>query len=126
MKRLILTAAIFLLLIFLCSAGLHTVTTFAEEMDDLLHQAIREAEAGRFEAAGALAAEAETRWVEIEPKISFFVNHDVVSSVGESVAGLPPLAKAETAADFLSLCRTAEISLIHLADSQKISLYNIF
>ncbi|MGI6269356.1 MAG: DUF4363 family protein [Candidatus Howiella sp.] len=126
MKRLILTAAIFLILILLCTAGLYTVSSFTEEMDGLLERAILLAEAGRFEAAAELAQAAEDRWVEIEPKISFFVNHDVVSAVGESVAGLPPLAKEETASDFLSLCRTAKISLVHLADSQRVSLYNIF
>lgn len=126
MKRLILTMAIFLTLILLCAAGLYTVSSFTKEMDDLLEQAIQAAEAGRFEEAEALAQSAENRWIQIEPKISFFVSHDTVSAVGESVAGLPPLAREETAENFLSLCRTAKISLIHLADSQKISLYNIF
>lgn len=126
MKRLILTAAILSIIIAVCFVGVSTVAGCVEEMSGSLKNAAALCERGDYSGAKAAATELEARWVEIEPRLSIFINHDTVTTVGESVSRLAPLADEDNAAEFIAECRDAEISLVHIRENERLSIFNIF
>lgn len=126
MKRLILTGAIFAVILAVCLIGVNMVDHYTEEMSGLLQKAVTLCEADDYDNAAQAAAELEERWVQIEPKISFFISHSTVDRVGEAISRLYPLAEQKDGAQFLAECRAAQIALLHITEDEKISFWAVF
>lgn len=125
MKRLILTAVIACILVGACLLGVYCISNECDALYDRLAGIEALCRADDAELAQACQA-LEAYWCKIEPRLTFFVNHQTARTIGESIAMLPPLSASQDKAEFLSECRVAKIKVEHLKQMERASWQNVF
>lgn len=125
MKRLIAAAVLILIIAAACiSNSVFINKTYKEFMGDISEmQKVFESDHG---AAAALAGKFESKWAKKEDYLSIFVNHDIVDTLGVSIAKLPVYAEKNSAEMFISECRSIEIELMHMLKDAQITAHSVF
>lgn len=125
MKRVLVSLVIFLLLGGFSVYGTYIVTANGNALSDMLDTAILQAESGDMEAAHATAKEIEDSFVAVEKRLSYFIDHSVISQLGVDISQLYYLAEADDPSEFCAHCRSAKITVTHIIDSGRLTLPNI-
>lgn len=125
MKRVLISLAIILLLGGFSVYGTYVITTDGNALSDMLDTAISQAESGDMEAAHDTARAIEDSFVAVEKRLSYFIDHSIISQLGVDISQLYYLAEADDPSEFCAHCRSAKITVTHIIDSERPTLPNI-
>ncbi len=126
MTRLITAGILLAFIIGCCAISSVTITSYANNLTELLDDAESVANNGDMEGARALAQKAEAAYTNSEGIMFLFVYHSLVEDLGEELATLPNLATSETKDDFLSQLDLVRVIVTHLRRDNRPSLRSIF
>ncbi|MBQ1187172.1 MAG: DUF4363 family protein [Clostridia bacterium] len=126
MKRLIASAVILSLVLALCFFGVRYATNAYEIITDELSLGEEYMKKGEFGKAKKHCEKAEKLYTEREQFMAAFVNHGILDEIGQTIAGVAPLADKDTVPEFLSLCSEAKIALTHLRNDHIFLIGNLF
>ncbi len=119
MKRFALACGLLAAILLLATVGIRTVENACREMNNLLEQAAADP-------SPETAALVENRWVELEPRLGYFLDNSTVESIGEAITRLEPFILAGDVAAFQGECRWAQVKLLHVAEDTKPDFSNVF
>ena len=125
MKRIAAACVLIILIGTVCAVnGIYIEKTYEDFKTDIteLKSVFKEDNA----AAAKKSAELEEKWVAKEDFLSLFVNHDIVDTLGVSIAKLPVYAQENSPEMFLSECRGIELELLHMLKDAQITTHSVF
>ena len=126
MRRLIAAGILVLCVAVACVIGVRYTSSVCETLETRISDCIAAYEAGDADRAAKAAETLETYWIEVEERLSVFVNHSELDNIGISIAKLSPLAAAGDKAQFLAECKLAKTMVTHLKGDEGFSWHSIF
>lgn len=126
MKRLLASAIILSLVLALCFFGVKFATNAYEKITEELTLGEEYMKKGEYEKAKTHCERAEKLYIEREQYMAAFVNHGILDEIGQTLAGVAPLANKDSVPEFLSLCSEAKIALTHLRNDHIFIIGNLF
>lgn len=121
MKRLWIAVAIILLLVFGCVGAELSVEHGVDEIMSELELAHAYAGENRIPEAEEQAKKAEERWVEMEQRLSMFLQHSQLDQIGTHVARLSPALKYGDTAGFFADYEVCRVELLHIRDANSMN-----
>lgn len=126
MRRLIAAGILTLCIAVACVSGVTYTADVCEKLEAGIGACTAAFESGDTDGAAEAAAALEEYWVEVEERLSVFVNHGELDNIGTSIAKLAPLAAAGDKAQYLAECKLAKTMVIHLRGDEGFSWHSIF
>lgn len=125
MKRFITSMVLFVTTVSLCIAETifldKTVTSFSQDIDNAMSEASNE----NLETAMQLAEDISQNWLESQPFISTFINHDRLEEIGQSIISMKTNLLQGQTEDFFVESEVAKTQLNQLKDTEFPSIQNI-
>lgn len=127
MKRVWVAAAIFLVVLGLCTYGLITTNKLTGNMSVRLDELKSDVKNGKTAAALALSESTIKEWHGYHMEMCMYMPHARLEAIDQSLAALPPLITSPNGTDqFEAECERASAQIEHLKDTELPSLANIF
>lgn len=126
MKRLLASAIILSLVLALCFFGVRFAGDAYKKITEELTLGEKCIENNDYNGAKLHCERAEKLYTEREQYMAAFVNHGILDEIGQTLAGVAPLANKDSVPEFLSLCSEAKIALTHLRNDHIFIIGNLF
>ena len=120
MKRLIFAVLIAVFLIASIMYGSDYVDATTRDILGHFSKVEQAVEKEDFESAGKIITQAENKWIVYEEKLTLFVNHNEICTIGEGIAAMKPYIENKEKAEFYSELNKTRVVLIHLANMEKV------
>ena len=121
MKRLWIAVAIILLLVFGCVGAELSVEHGVDGIMSELELAHAYAGENRIPEAEEQAKRAEERWVEMEQRLSMFLQHSQLDQIGTHIERLSPALKHGDKAGFFADYEVCRVELLHIRDANSMN-----
>lgn len=126
MKRLYICIALFAAMLLGGAVSMKSLTDAQQRIDAQLQEVIFSAEQGNLDAAYRRSVELQGIWSECEHHLMLMVRHNDLDNMTMLVNHLPNLARYESTAQLLSYAEVAQKLILHIWDSERFILRNIF
>lgn len=121
MKRLIAAGILIVLSIFICITAKNKVDDKTEKLINSVNNCRVQYNQMKYEQSLLTAINLEKEWVKSEKSLYFFVDRDLLQSIGEEVSLLKIYVKERSDEDFLSTSERITIAVKHLIEDESFS-----
>jgi predicted phosphoadenosine phosphosulfate sulfurtransferase len=126
MKRVWISAIIFIILLTVCIWGETTTKNASSTMIETITSAKLAAVDGNNELAYRLSKKAVSDWKNYHKILCTYMPHSQLEAIDQTLSGMPMLCYYGTRDQFTSECEKSITQLNYLNESQQLSIANIF
>lgn len=126
MKRLWISAIIFVVLISVCIIGISTTSKISTEMTTTVTNAKKAAESGDTDSALSLSKKAVSQWHGCHEVLCTYMPHSKLEAIDQTLAALPMLCYYGATDQFTAECDRGITQIAYLNESEVPVIENIF
>lgn len=126
MKRLVIAIILFLSACLMCIAGYFILNNTCEQLDEMLETSIECAEKEDGDMLIANAEQLSATWEKYRTVFSVLTQHSHLDSFEQKIRILSYYAQTGDFAQYTQTCREAQNGLLHLIESERVTIGNIF
>ncbi len=120
MKRLIFAGLIVVFLVASIGYGSNYVDVTTTDILGHFSRVEQAVENEDYKSAIKILTQAENKWIVYEKKLTYFVNHNEICTIGEGIAAMKPFIENKEKAKFYSELNKTRVVLMHLANMEKV------
>lgn len=126
MKRVMIAPILFVFILAICISTVYITNSKTKPLINDLYKLIDYAKADDSQNATQLAHSIEYQWEDLEDTFSLYLHHNAYEDTAQSISVIKGYAECGEMPELIAECYSAIGTLIHITDSLKPTLGNIF